>query len=266
MTRVASRAAARSADPDSLETRARPVVPFPGPAAARSTPAPGRAGVARYVSDRRRSASAAASVARSAAMRPCARHYGSTRMARVVPRTPTIAAGVSRRMESGASFAIRPETYAATPRTNLQHHPEAAARRARTRSVRGALRCSGPSETRVSSFNVTPTARRHRFGVRRPRRRPVRACAGIVAPVTHDERGAGRNLDVSRGRRLLGQHRCCRREYQREDAAPPSRIGHGNSYDYERRFLEGVRHTPLNRTRQLRNCQRRQLVRSKRCE
>ena len=37
-------------------------------------------------------------------------HYGTTRIASVVPLTPMIAAGVSRRMESGASFAIRPET------------------------------------------------------------------------------------------------------------------------------------------------------------
>lgn len=36
--------------------------------------------------------------------------YGSTLMARLVPLTPTIAAGVSRRTESGESFAIRPET------------------------------------------------------------------------------------------------------------------------------------------------------------
>jgi hypothetical protein len=38
------------------------------------------------------------------------RYYEPTRMATVVPRTPTIAAGVSSRMESGASFAMRPET------------------------------------------------------------------------------------------------------------------------------------------------------------
>src|SRR4030095_14374865 len=35
--------------------------------------------------------------------------YEPTRMATVVPRTPTIAAGVSSRMEAGASFALRPE-------------------------------------------------------------------------------------------------------------------------------------------------------------
>ena len=37
----------------------------------------------------------------------------------MVPRTPTIADGVSKRTESGASFASRPETYAVTPRTKL---------------------------------------------------------------------------------------------------------------------------------------------------
>ena len=36
--------------------------------------------------------------------------HSETRSASVVPRTPTIAAGVSRRMESGASLAIRPDT------------------------------------------------------------------------------------------------------------------------------------------------------------
>jgi hypothetical protein len=38
------------------------------------------------------------------------RYYEPTRIATVVPRTPTIAAGVSSRMESGDSFAMRPET------------------------------------------------------------------------------------------------------------------------------------------------------------
>ena len=37
-------------------------------------------------------------------------HSGTTRSASVVPRTPTTAAGVSRRMESGESLAMRPET------------------------------------------------------------------------------------------------------------------------------------------------------------
>ena len=41
---------------------------------------------------------------------PHLRGYGSTRTATVVPRTPTMAEGVSRRIESGASLAIRPET------------------------------------------------------------------------------------------------------------------------------------------------------------
>ena len=50
-------------------------------------------------------------------------HSGTTRSASVVPRTPTIAAGVSRRMESGESLAIRPETYAMTPRTTLSTNP-----------------------------------------------------------------------------------------------------------------------------------------------
>ena len=45
--------------------------------------------------------------------------HWSTRIATVVPRTPTMADGVSRRMESGASFAMRPDTYAATPRANF---------------------------------------------------------------------------------------------------------------------------------------------------
>jgi hypothetical protein len=37
-------------------------------------------------------------------------HSGTTRSASVVPRTPTTAAGVSRRIESGESLAMRPET------------------------------------------------------------------------------------------------------------------------------------------------------------
>ena len=34
-----------------------------------------------------------------------------------------MASGVSRRMESGESLAIRPDTYAATPRTTLSTNP-----------------------------------------------------------------------------------------------------------------------------------------------
>src|SRR5439155_24712919 len=52
-------------------------------------------------------------------------HCGWTWIARLVPRTPTMAAGVSRRMESGASLAMRPETYAAAPCTNLSTKPRA---------------------------------------------------------------------------------------------------------------------------------------------
>ncbi len=50
-------------------------------------------------------------------------HSGTTRSASVVPRTPTIAAGVSRCTESGESLAIRPDTYAATPRTTRRTNP-----------------------------------------------------------------------------------------------------------------------------------------------
>ena len=50
-------------------------------------------------------------------------HSCEARMITVVPRTPTIAAGVSRRTASGASLAILPETYAATPRTTFRTTP-----------------------------------------------------------------------------------------------------------------------------------------------
>ena len=49
--------------------------------------------------------------------------HSVTRTASDVPRTPTTAAGVSRRIASGESFAIRPDTYAITPRTTLSTSP-----------------------------------------------------------------------------------------------------------------------------------------------
>ena len=80
----------------------------------------------------------------------------STRSASVVPRTPITAAGVSRRMASGESLAIRPETYAMTPRTTFSTRPNRPSAGAYTNSsTRTSL--LGPSETRVSSFNVTPS-------------------------------------------------------------------------------------------------------------
>src|SRR6185295_7080210 len=49
--------------------------------------------------------------------------YDSTLIATVVPRTPTMPDGASRRIESGASLAIRPDTYTATPRMNFSTMP-----------------------------------------------------------------------------------------------------------------------------------------------
>ena len=131
MTRVAARGADRFANPNSLVTRARPVVPVSGSGSNTiNVGGVGRVGCAIRLGLHPAASRTTTIVTRNADDLAVDMHglrseydYGSTRTATVVPRTPTIAAGVSRRMESGASFAMRPDTYAATPRTNFRTIP-----------------------------------------------------------------------------------------------------------------------------------------------
>ena len=119
---VDSRAAASSTPPAGFETTARPTAPSPGSGSRTTRLWPGTGGGSNTLRSAARS-TATAEQRDQDRERSCLRHQGVTRSARVVPRTPMTAAGVSRRMESGASLAIRPETYAMTPRTMLSTNP-----------------------------------------------------------------------------------------------------------------------------------------------
>ena len=230
MTRVAARGADRSTAPNSLETRARPVVPLSGSGSNTiNVGGGGRGGCAMRLGPHP-AARTTAIVTRSADGRRARHAWHFVRSLttarrgprRSSPRTPTIAAGVSRRMESGASFAMRPETYTATPRTKLSTIPKPA--------------FAGRVHVALEAHLAVRTEREPRVILQRDADGSIGAGAECVGRedrlsrpgrnrrvLAHDERGARRRLDVSSGRGLLGQHRRRRRKNHREDTARPSR-------------------------------------------
>src|SRR5438477_12581837 len=148
LTVVASRDARRSAVAALLETTARPVTFVSGSGSRTTRTSAGCVGSEDACFGPHAIASVPASAARIAHARELRGIYGNgcTQIASVVPLTPTMAAGVSRRIESGASLAIRPDTYAATPRMNFTTSPRLPLPGAYTkRSSRTSL--AGPRES-----------------------------------------------------------------------------------------------------------------------
>ena len=108
-TTVDSRAVSRVAEPEVFETVARPTVLLSESGSRTVSACPGRSGVRTRRGPQADDQAGGDDRAQNGD-RPRVVHSGVTRRARVVPRTPTMAVGVSRRMESGESLAIRPDT------------------------------------------------------------------------------------------------------------------------------------------------------------
>ena len=145
-------------------------------------------------------------------------------MATVVPRTPTIAPGVSRRIESGASLAILPETYTAMPRTKLRtrpSRPSAGVKRKllRRTSLPGSERDARVVFQRDAKPSVAAGAEAVGF------EDLLADCGRHAVAAPDDEDLTRRQLDPPRRRRLLRERRPC--QYcQRTHTDPASSIHH----------------------------------------